>query len=205
MPKVDPNDKEYDKKEGYPLCGEGRKLLAPIGFERYQSQNGNPMIGVRFLVLRDYADDGDDANTECYENFTNTPKALFRIARFARALGQTDPFDTDDDEELGNILVMGYVEADVEVEEFEGKSKPRPKEFHVWRGDGEEPEWSEWIDAADTRHTEYLVWRAEHPRGTFNKGGKGGGSSGGSGGARPSSGESGGRGARKQRGDDVPF
>lgn len=169
MAKINPSDKRFDTRSESgggdrpnPI-GPGRKLLAAVGFERYESRNGNPMISVRFVCLRDFEGGGNE-RAECYDQFTLTDRALWRIVEFARALGFSDAFDPEVDEDVTRLLTHGFVEAEIVLDSWQGKERPKVDRWHVARSVDEDPDWSEWIEAGEERHRGYLSWRAENPR-----------------------------------------
>jgi hypothetical protein len=205
MAKINPNDSKWS--DGAPSgdrpkqVGPGRKLLAAVGFERYESRNGNPMVGVRFVCLVDREAAGSDVASgdeqgEIYENFTMTDRAMWRVVDFARAIGYPDAFDPEDDEDLGKLLTHGYVEAIVEMDSWQGRERPKIARFQRPGSYSDDPDWGEWIEAGEERHRGYLSWRADNPRGSGNyssgsASSRSSGSSGSSSASRPS--------------DDIPF
>jgi hypothetical protein len=208
MPKVDPNDEKHNGSGAKtPQCGEGRKLLACVGFERYTAGTGTPMIGARFVCLKDYEGNGDE-KAIAYENFTNTEKAMFRLVNFARSAGHHEPFDSDDDDDLKAVLEAGYVEAELITETWNGKDRIKVREFSEPGSIEEDPEWGAWIEEAEAGHQDYLAWREENPRGGGNSGRQG--KSGRNARTSSSSGEERGRqgadrGRRENPDDDIPF
>lgn len=177
MAKVNPQDEKYEKKfQKTPECGTGKKLLAAVGFERYKSgRRGTPMIGVRFLCVHDFdADEGaGDAKSITFDNIANTDAAMWRFVDLAKGLGWTEPFDPDDDEEVGALLTSGYVQANLVEETFQGKKKVSPAEYvKADEADAyeEDPNWQTWIEQAEEDFRGYLEWRAKNPRGGRSSG-----------------------------------
>ena len=178
MAKINPNDKQFDTRpEGgggdrpEPV-GPGRKLLAAVGFERYDSRNGNPMVSVRFVCLHDFDGNGDERG-EIWDQFTLTDRAMWRIVEFARALRFPDAFDPEVDEDVTGLLTHGYVEADVRMDTWNGKERPKVDRFHVARSVDEDPDWPAWLEAGEERHRGYLSWRADNPRDGYGSSGSG--------------------------------
>lgn len=197
MAKINPNDSKWDDGGGgerTPQCGVGDKLLAAVGFERYKASTGTKMLGVRFLCLSDMAGSGDEGSI-CFENFALTEKALWRMVDYARAVGYNEPFDPENDEDIGALLTAGYCIGHLAEETYKGKTSVRISgegDTPAFRKTGsydEDPGWSAMIEAAEDNHRDYLDWRAKNPRG--------GGSSG--------KGYSGGTGGGQRLDDDIPF
>ena len=167
MARINPNDKQFDDNGSgggeRKQISIGRKLLAAVGFERYSSRNGNPMISVRFICLQDY-EGGVDDRAEVYENFTLTERAYWRIVGFARALGYPDAFDPDVDEDISSLLTHGYVEANIQMDTWQGKERPKIDQFSRAGSVSEDPEWKTWIEEGEERHRGYLDWRKNNPR-----------------------------------------
>lgn len=168
--RVDPNDKKYDEVRGR-WCTAGRKLLAPIGYERFDAQTGTPMLAVRFVCVVDLEKNGDEG-AHVWRNFALSEKGVGFIARFARAMKCTFPFDVALDEDLDKVLmntpaVVGIVE--VETYEWKGKTgeKVEVKQFDTYEG-AQEPGWDPILVEAETVWDEYLKFRASNPRGSRN-------------------------------------
>lgn len=190
MAKVDPNDKKYDGAGKTPACGKGDKLLAALGFERYRASTGSRCLSVRFLCLRDYAKIGDEKH-EVFENFTMEDRSMWVFINFVRAIGYTEPFDPDEDEDIEAILTAGYVLGTIGVKQWQGKDQARIETFAAPPDDGDDPEWAAWIEEGEARHQKYLAWREKNPRGQRSASSGGGSSSHSSGGAGNN--------------DDIPF
>jgi hypothetical protein len=169
MAKIDPNDAKWT--EGAPSgdrpkpVGPGKKLLAAVGFERYFSRNGNPMLSIRFVCLLDREGSGDEKG-EIYENFTLSDRALWRFVAFAQALGYPEAFDPEDDEDVSRLLTHAYVEGEVRMDEWQGKERPKIDRFARAGRYEEDPDWASWIEAGEERHRGYLEWREKNPRGS---------------------------------------
>ena len=198
--KIDPNDPNFQGKEGQPKCRGGRKLLAGAGFERYTAKTGSRMLTVRFVCLRDFAGVADEQH-EVFENFTLEDSSMWRFVKYVQAVGYSEAFDVDDDADIEKIITYndGYVVGDIEVETYDGKDQPKVRRWSAAPPTDQDPDWPAWIEAAETRHAEYLEWRAQNPRGS-RSGGVGGGGGGGRG-----SGGSGSRAGGGYDGGDFPF
>jgi hypothetical protein len=195
--KVDPNDKEYDGKNGPDTryCGAGKKALVPLGFERWKSSKGSAMLSIMYGCILDLEKGGPDAGAVVWRNFALTQNAVQFFARFARAMGFTTPFNVFSDEDVGAILGKGACVGKVEVETYErrdGKEGHRSevKFFDPFTGSWE-PDFDALVAEMEEKWDEYLAFRAEHPRGAAPTGGGSGG------------GESGGGGSYSN--EDIPF
>ncbi len=210
---VDPNAEEHDSK-GTKYCRTGKKVLAPLGFERFFSKKKTPMLAVRFICVNDMVerDDGEetDQGRHVWRQFSITRKAISYFARFARGMGHNSPFNAKDDdsvsEVLGAGLVIGTVAVSSGISEKTGKPWERSevKYFDRFEGD-DDPEWDEIIVAGEEEWDKYLKWREAHPRGQRkDSGGSGGsgdsGDSGGSGGSFGGSDDD-----MPYQNDDIPF
>lgn len=188
MAKINPKDEKYDGSSKTAQCAPGKKMLAAVGFERFKSSNNKPMLGVRFLCLIDRTGGGDAGNIT-FDNFPLTDSAMWRLVNLARGLNYTEPFDPDLDDDIGQVLMAGYVDAVLTPETFKGTTKVRPSQYMLAADFEEDPEWSAMIGEAEEQFKEYLTWRAANPR-------DGGGGSA----ARGARGRSGPRG-----GENIPF
>lgn len=204
---IDPNDEKYKGREAWRkvASAKGERLLAVCGFERYAAGSGSRMLSLRMLCLKDFSDSGEE-NTELFENFVIEDTSLWRFMKLPQAIGYNEPFDVDDDEDLGKVITFGYVRASLKTDVFEYSNGVTKRTIRVDRfkpaGEfAEDPEWADWIEAGELRHEEYLRWRSENPRGArAQSSGKRGGYSGGGrssgGGSSPGSGSS---------DDEIPF
>lgn len=100
-------------EEGGGECGAGRKVLFPIG-HRYREVNGNPVVDIRSVCIRDLADAGDEGATVT-DTLWLTDRAMWRVARFALAVGFTQPFDPEDGEDLDRVLLSGPFVGEVKI------------------------------------------------------------------------------------------
>lgn len=94
-------------------CGPGPKILYPIG-HRYREINGKPVVDVRSVCIDDPTGSGDVGATVT-DTFWLTERALWRIARFALAVGWSQPFDPDEPEELDRVLLSGPFRGTVKI------------------------------------------------------------------------------------------
>mgnify|MGYP003661033105 CR=1 FL=1 len=196
MAKINPKDEKFSGGGGgsdrTPHCGVGKKLIAAVGFERFESRNNNPMLGVRFVCLVDNNDETNDVGAVTFDNFALTDAAMWRLVDYAKAVKFEEPFDPEIDEDIGKVLTKGFCLANLVSETFKGRTSIRPGSpsrndpdaYEVAGKYDEDPAWAGLIEAAEDGHREYLDWRAKNPRGdggSSNGGGGGGGSSSGGG------------------------
>lgn len=202
---INPTDETYDDKGGgggdrTRWCGQGRKVLAAIGFERWTSSQGSAMLSIRFVCVDDLEEGGEDVGAHVWRNFALTQKAVSFFARFARAIGWLAPFNVFKDEDITEILGKGSVIGRVEIESFQrndGKTgeKGEVKFFDPFEGRWE-PGWDTTIAKAESEWDSYLEWREKNPRGAKKAPrGRAGGSGGSSGGGS----------SMRAHDDDIPF
>lgn len=190
---INPGDEKYKGNGGdrVPDCKPGDKLLAAVGFERYNAKTGSRCLSLRFICVHDFDASGDE-KAQVFENFVIEDSSMWRFVKFVEAIGHHEPFDVDDDEAIGAILTSGYVRARLKAETFGGKTRVRVDAFSPAGDQAEDPEWLEWISAGEENHAKYMEWRAKNPRGAggdARSGGRSGGgrSGGGAGGTDDSS------------------
>lgn len=115
MARIDPKKLAAESGDGggggYREVGAGRKVLVPVG-HRYREVNGSPVVDVRSVCIRDETGSGDEGAT-LTDTFWLTDRAMWRIAKFAVAVGWEAPFDPEDSEEFDRVLVSGPFLADV--------------------------------------------------------------------------------------------
>lgn len=189
---VNPNDEKYESGGGDKTryCKAGKKVLAPLGFERWKSSKDSAMVSIMFGCVADLEKNGQDAGAVVWRNFALTQNAVQFFARFAKAMKRTGPFNVFKDEDLNEILGLGACVGKVEIESGEredGKGqwqRGEVKFFDPYDGDWE-PQFDDLISEMESAFDEYLVWRAKNPRGV--KKSRGGGRSGGAGGSGGSS------------------
>lgn len=202
---INPNDEQYQQQQGgsgerTKWCSAGKKILAPLGYERWESSNHNPMLSVRFLCLEDMEEGGDDEGGHVWKDFALTQNAVQFFARFARAMGHLAPFNVFKDEDVQAILAKGAVICRVVVEEetYQGKKKTKREARFFDPFEGEwDPNWTALCEEGEVAWDRYLEWRANNPRNAQRQGRSSGGSSSGSGGS--------GGGSLPAADDDIPF
>lgn len=108
MPVIDPVKMSAEGGSGGgPIreCGPGRKVLFPIG-HRYRTVNGNPVVDIRSVCIEDKTDHADEGAIVT-DTLWLTDRAMWRVARFAVAVGYTQPFDPEDPEQMDRVLLAG--------------------------------------------------------------------------------------------------
>lgn len=165
----------------------GRKLLHVTAIKYRTSKAGNQCVNARAVCLRDLDPKGsnDDTGRSMYLGFTLTPTAVFKVAQFANAVGQSEPFDAEDEAKLRKVLTSGPVVAMVELRSWDGKERAEARWYEGWSGDWD-PSWDQVIEADRARDAE---------------------AAGGNGGGQRSAGTGGGQSAPQGGGydDDIPF
>jgi hypothetical protein len=184
--KVQP--KKSEGGGGVRRVGVGEKVLAATGYERWTASTGNPMLSIHFVCLDDLTSGpGGDVGAVADVAFVLTERASWKLADFAAAMGMTEPFDPDEDEEVEDLIQRGCVVATFGRRMFNGKQKVEVEAFRSCTVEIPE-EWDAMIAAGEAGFRRYQEWRANNPR-------QGGGGSSGGG---PSSGGG-------WNDDNVPF
>lgn len=198
---IDPNDSQYDGKGGGDTryCKAGRKVLVPLGYERWKSSKGTPMLSIMYGCVVDLVEGGGDAGAVVWRNFALSQNAVQFFARFARAMRFTSPFNVFKDEDVGEILGKGACIGKVEVESGDRKDgngkweRSEVKFFDPYEGDWE-PHFDELVTGMEEKWDAYLKFRSEHPRGEKRERRGGSSEGGGGGGYQPQTGD-----------DEIPF
>ena len=108
-----------------PDVREGKKLVWSAGCNWGTSQAGNTKIGVRFVVVDDPAD-GTDIRGYVWETFTLTQTAAWKLQSMARAVGQKEPWDAEDQDETNSVIGHAPVWVNITHEEgSDGVVRPR--------------------------------------------------------------------------------
>lgn len=188
----DPNSAE-DKS--FKSCTAGQKIMIGVGFERSVSQNGNPMISVGMLVLKDMEGNNEEGSI-VIERFTLTEKAIFRLGLFCQAVGWNEPFDPASDQAIKKITSRRPTVCTVSMSEYNGKSRPNIDRHAKYTG-GKDSSWEHLI--TEGRKECAQIWKRMNDK--KNNGGGGGGYSGSGGGYSGS----GGGGNDYDQDDDIPF
>jgi hypothetical protein len=178
--RVDPN------ASGGGMPHPGTKIAHAVGFHRWTSSRGNPMISVAFVIVADPENQGDEGATFT-ERFTITEKALARLSAWAVATGYAQPWDSDDDDKLGEICALGAVQVKLVEDEYQGETRIVPGNWPFSRYTGPADEsWDAIVARAEANYQRRMAERS-----SFGGGGGGG--------SRPS--------ATTTRGndDDIPF
>jgi len=209
MATINPREraKEGGGGGGFRECGPGKRTLFPIG-HRYREINHKPVVDVRSVCLHDPSGSGDEGAVVT-DTFWLTDAAMWRIARFALAVGYDNPFDPEDPEDLTKVLLAGPFVGTVSIRK-RGEKEYRDVNDHEAAGGfrrndrtGEvmlSDEQRGWVESAEQLWAKLLAKVADSG-GRSGGGRSGGGRSGG--GYGGSSG--GGGGGGNYGGSDIPF
>lgn len=140
MPTYDPNTAGSPQQSIHP----GQKLVAAVGFDRWQSKSGSAMLEISFVVLRDDADTGDEG-VITRRSFALTEKAIQFWGRFCLAVGYTQPHDPEDDDIVAHIIGLRPLLCVVKGREWNGEMRYEPDSFRAFRGEFD-PAWDDAIE-----------------------------------------------------------
>lgn len=177
---VDPNDEKYKNTGGGPReCKPGQKVLVPLGFERWKSSKGNPMLSLMFGCVVDLEKGGNDVGAVTWRHFALTPNAIRFFANFAKAMGHTSPFNVFKDEDVEAIMAKGAFVGVVKNETYEKSRggtgiKSEVEFFNDYEGDWD-PGFDELVASMEELWDKYLSWREKNPRGQPSRSSSGGG------------------------------
>ena len=153
-------------------CGAGKKLLIPVGFE-HRDINGKPVVDIRYVCITDFSESGDEGAIAT-DTFWLNAEALWRIGRWANAMGRKEPFDPEDGDDLSRVMAIGPIEATIRIEE-RGEYLNQRFDKGCYQKHNYTPDpttgsfefskqQQEWIRAAEKAWSGYLKWRSENPR-----------------------------------------
>ena len=96
----------------------GKRVLAPVGFYRWNSaKKQTPCITIGFVCVADLDGNGEEGAVTT-RDFWITERSIAMLAKFFRALGVTNAFDTDSDDDLDKALAQGYVQSTLKTETY---------------------------------------------------------------------------------------
>jgi len=150
MAMVDPND--LGEGASFKKATPGRKLVHGVGFRRWVSKSGTPMLTIAFVILHDHEKNGDEGCI-VFRNFSLSERALFFLGRFAAAVGWNKPFDSDDNDAIERIVSAGPVSTKLEEDTYDGKTKVVPEGFLKFSGQYN-PKWNSLIQAGEAEYAE---------------------------------------------------
>ena len=138
----------------------GRKIAVAVGKNRYQSQNGTDMLSVAFKFVHSKQ---QDAGALLVERFALVEKSVWRLARWAGAVGYTSKFNAMSDDDIDELMAKGALVLEGEEETYNNKTRCHVKTFLPYRGsfkkewslvvaDGEK-QWSEIQESLQARLT----------------------------------------------------
>jgi len=217
MARIDPTKiaNEGDSGGGFRECGPGPRVLYPIG-HRYREINGRPVVDVRSVCIGDPSGSGDEGATVT-DTFWLTDRAMWRVARFALAVGWSQPFDPEDPEDFDRVLLSGPFRATVKVRKKGDREYRDVEDYETASGfrrndrTGEvelDDQQRRWVESAEKGWRALLAKAPSGGRSGGGGGGYGGGGSGygGGGGGYGDGGRSGGySGGGRGRSSDIPF
>ena len=129
---INPSD-EADSGSSRPTLTPGRRTMWVCGVDFGTSQAGNKKIDVR-LVCVDDGGTGSEVGAYCWDTFTLTQAAAWRLGQAARALGQTEQFEAEDQSVMEDMLRRCPLVVDLEDETYNDKTKLRPKLYTLHTG-----------------------------------------------------------------------
>ena len=97
---IDPTDSQYDSKNYANVTKPGRYVLAASKlWQRKKNKNGKPFVQIRFSVVA-----GPHQHETLLESFYLNRESMWRLVSVIRAVGVTDHFDPESDEQLKRVL-----------------------------------------------------------------------------------------------------
>jgi len=140
--------------------GVGRKVLMPVGIDHRESRAGNQMAVVRFICLKDLdSETNEDRGAYAWDTFVLTERALWKIAKYAVAVGHHEPFDAENEGEFQKVLTARPVLAEMQTDkDREGEDRIRPSRYSKYAGEPDE-DWDGLIESGEERHAEYRKWK----------------------------------------------
>lgn len=143
---------------GREVAAAGRKVLAAVGFvRRAAKRSGNPTASVRFVCVKDLVPGGGDVGAKMWNTFTITPKCAWVLARYALAVGVTEPFDPEDDTALTRVLTARPVVAEVRLVTYQGEWKAKVDDWFAYDGKIDKA----WDDLVDEAEADFNAWVAK--------------------------------------------
>jgi len=127
MPRIDPNTVSEPTGGGASArdCGGGSKSLVPVAYivRTVNTQKGpREVMDVGFVCIKDY-EEGNDEGSVLKISFWLTDASLWVLNRLCDALGNSQPYDTDSDADMGRVFALGAVRAMVSVSERQGEKR----------------------------------------------------------------------------------
>jgi hypothetical protein len=151
---VNPNE-----SGGSRTCTPGRKVLASIGLDRSETQKLSPTLEAHWVCVKDLsapAGGNGEKGLDVWDTFVLTDAARWRLGTAARAIGWTQPFDDENDEDVLQVFTNGYVIATLEEETNpqNGKVQVRVKRYDPYTGP-EGDDWAAIIQKGERGHDRY--------------------------------------------------
>lgn len=131
-----------------PRISAGRKVLHAVDLYYRRSQAGNLCASVMMVCLKDLESAGEEGAT-CWETYTLTDRAMWRLANYCVATGYEQPFEADVREQLLRALQKAPTICTLVEDEYDGKVKTRIDKVERWSGqDNEDGRWDEYVQGA---------------------------------------------------------
>lgn len=139
----------------HPKCTAGRKVVAVVGILYSTSKAGNRVAMPHMVCLEDLEGKGEEGH-DVWDNLVLTANAVWRIDAIAKAAGQQQEFDAEDEAKLLEVLTQSPFEITLRDEVWEGETRARPSGktdggFRAFTGEAK-PEWEGTMREAEERH-----------------------------------------------------
>jgi len=157
---VNPENGGSNTTQGDRKVRPGRKVLMPVGIDYQKSRAGNMMAIVRFICLKDLeGDSNEDCGAYTWDTFVLTERSLWKIAKYAVAVGHNTPFDAENETELQKVLTKSWIVADMKIDkDQEGVERVRAAGYYPYKGSAGE-DWDDLITTGEERHKSYRKWK----------------------------------------------
>ena len=148
---VDPNQEPGSAgASNIPKLTPGTRTMWVCGVDFGQARSGNKKIDVR-LVCVDDDKEGAEVGAYCWDTFTLTQAAAWKLGQVARALGQTDQFDAEDETLMDEILRRSPLIVDLEEHEYNGNKKVKVSRYSAHTGEIPEA-WEDTVQRGEEWH-----------------------------------------------------
>ena len=122
MAKINPSSSNESKTPGVKLFPTGEAIVVVNWAEQTTSGSGNPRVTFRLKGITPAAVKDLYINEDCYLE----SKSVWKLNEFAKAVGVTQEFDTEDTKQMVELFVGRELKIRVAKDNFTGKDgKPR--------------------------------------------------------------------------------